>query len=317
LALARHSARETECRERALVAAQALRLGEDSLIVANLQVKFSERLFSEAAEHTADEAQRTALQAKAAEHFLAAAAALQQRRAADTLMPGCCRAVEVKWSRLTLEHANTVQSGGQRPTVARAGVEMRIAPSCGFNSFCGLGCGAVSIIVRVFRRQIAAAPQLVSAAWDAIADAAILFTLPSVDDDVSLGNDAFFVSKLRTLVNNAPELWAPMDAPRVRALVAWRSLERSGVLQRRNMDGLVEASSHLRIAEASAAAAARMAPERRSCSLDSCGTRETHPAHFKSCAACRIPVYCCKEHQTEHWPSHKAACKAARKAAAA
>jgi hypothetical protein len=26
--------------------------------------------------------------------------------------------------------------------------------------------------------------------------------------------------------------------------------------------------------------------------------------------------YCCREHQVEYWPNHKAACKAARKAAA-
>jgi hypothetical protein len=63
--------------------------------------------------------------------------------------------------------------------------------------------------------------------------------------------------------------------------------------------------------------AAATSLERRSCGLASCGAREAHPDHFKSCAACRGPVYCCKEHQTEHWPSHKAACKAARKAAAA
>jgi hypothetical protein len=42
-----------------------------------------------------------------------------------------------------------------------------------------------------------------------------------------------------------------------------------------------------------------------------------HPAQFKLCAACTTVVYCCKAHQAEDWPSHKAACKAARKAAAA
>ena len=41
----------------------------------------------------------------------------------------------------------------------------------------------------------------------------------------------------------------------------------------------------------------------------------THPAHFKSCAACRTVVCCCREHQVAGWPGHKKACKAARKAA--
>ena len=30
------------------------------------------------------------------------------------------------------------------------------------------------------------------------------------------------------------------------------------------------------------------------------------------CAACKTVAYCCKEHQVEDWPAHKAACKAAR-----
>ena len=55
----------------------------------------------------------------------------------------------------------------------------------------------------------------------------------------------------------------------------------------------------------------------RSCALAGCGAREAHPAHFKSCAACRAVVYCCREHQVAGWPAHKKACKAARKAAAA
>ena len=59
------------------------------------------------------------------------------------------------------------------------------------------------------------------------------------------------------------------------------------------------------------------APGLRSCALPGCGAREAHPTHFKSCAACRTIVYCCREHQVAGWPSHKKACKAARKAAAA
>jgi hypothetical protein len=66
------------------------------------------------------------------------------------------------------------------------------------------------------------------------------------------------------------------------------------------------------IANAEAAAAA--APGLRLCALAACGAREAHPSHFKSCAACRTAAYCCKAHQTEDWPSHKAVCKAARKA---
>ena len=55
----------------------------------------------------------------------------------------------------------------------------------------------------------------------------------------------------------------------------------------------------------------------RSCALEGCGAREEHASHFKLCAACKGPVYCCREHQVADWPAHKAACKAARKRAAA
>ena len=55
----------------------------------------------------------------------------------------------------------------------------------------------------------------------------------------------------------------------------------------------------------------------RECALPGCAANEAHVAHFKACSACKASVYCCREHQVAHWPQHKAACKAARKAAAA
>jgi hypothetical protein len=73
----------------------------------------------------------------------------------------------------------------------------------------------------------------------------------------------------------------------------------------------------MRIATTKAADAAAADPGLRRCGLVSCGAREAHPNHFKTCAACKRIAYCSKEHQTEHWPSHKTACKAARKKAAA
>jgi hypothetical protein len=52
------------------------------------------------------------------------------------------------------------------------------------------------------------------------------------------------------------------------------------------------------------------------CALGTCGAQEVHGSQFKRCAACLSVVYCCKEHQVQGWPAHKAACRrAARKAA--
>ena len=55
----------------------------------------------------------------------------------------------------------------------------------------------------------------------------------------------------------------------------------------------------------------------RSCAH--CGAQEVHVAQFKFCAACKDKgaLYCSKECQRAAWPAHKAACKAARQAAAA
>ena len=60
--------------------------------------------------------------------------------------------------------------------------------------------------------------------------------------------------------------------------------------------------------------AARQSWQPRACAQ--CGAREAEPKLFKVCSRCAGAAYCCKEHQTEHWPTHKAACKAASKAAA-
>jgi hypothetical protein len=64
-------------------------------------------------------------------------------------------------------------------------------------------------------------------------------------------------------------------------------------------------------------AAAAAAPSLRGCAHAACAAREAHAAQFKLCSACRAVCYCSKAHQAEDWPAHKAACKAARRAAAA
>ena len=90
----------------------------------------------------------------------------------------------------------------------------------------------------------------------------------------------------------------------------------SGLLQERD---IVAGAAHFRdLASASNAAnAARLASATlKCCLLLSCAARELHPGHYKRCSACHGVVYCCREHQLEDWPAHKAACKAARKAAA-
>ena len=98
---------------------------------------------------------------------------------------------------------------------------------------------------------------------------------------------------------------------------ACQQLQRSGVLQARQIEAGIRVQAVMQHAHIATVASSMHAPGLRTCALDGCGAKEAHPAHFKSCAACHAVVYCCREHQVAGWPSHKRACKAARKAAAA
>ena len=148
-----------------------------------------------------------------------------------------------------------------------------------------------------------------------LADTAELIVQPRMHEDVALSREGNFMKIMQRLMT-LPGLLTPHGADGVRLLHSWRRLEQSGVLQRRGADSARQAALRRKDDLRSATTAAAAAPGLRSCALETCSARDAHPSHFKSCAACRIPAYCCKEHQTEDWPSHKAACKAARKAAA-
>jgi hypothetical protein len=90
---------------------------------------------------------------------------------------------------------------------------------------------------------------------------------------------------------------------------------RSGVLRARGIDkGIDETFQHdLRTRDDLDAEVA--AGRLQQCALAGCASSEVHASHFKRCGACRAVCYCSREHQVEDWPNHKAACKAARKAA--
>ena len=97
---------------------------------------------------------------------------------------------------------------------------------------------------------------------------------------------------------------------------AWQRLQSSGVLQKLHIEEGNTPAAPEELAFTAAVLNSLNAPGLRTCALPGCGAKEAHPAHFKSCAACRAVVYCCREHQVEGWSGHKRACKAARKAQA-
>jgi hypothetical protein len=120
------------------------------------------------------------------------------------------------------------------------------------------------------------------------------------------------------IVEHQQRLFGTTTPSNARILAAWRRLQSSGMLQRRDIlehAGFNDAAA-FRAHTAATAAATAAARGLHFCALHTCGAQEVHASQFKRCSACLSVVYCCKEHQVQHWPAHKAACRAARKKAA-
>ena len=115
----------------------------------------------------------------------------------------------------------------------------------------------------------------------------------------------------------APILHGLDDPAAEKVYATWRRLLQSGLLRARGInDGIDAVHEHHKQSRA-AANASLAANELHKCALAECTARKAHASHYKRCYACHTVCYCCKEHQVADWPSHTAACKAARKAAAA
>ena len=250
--------------------------------------------------------------------FFAALATLQRRRAAGTLLAGCCRAEEVAYSRVMIKAAIA-----RRGTVEVPELCDQLAPFLGYNTFLLEASFAVEMLWMIHLGLITATREQLRLCTVFIADATELLMEPRPFEQ-----DMFLIAE-GTLVKIVQEklilagsetntcLLTYFCEDGARLLERWRQLQQSGVLLRRNIDEAIKCSTFYGKVQDRACSAAASAPELRSCTLESCGAREKHPAHFKACAACKAVVYCSKEHQAQDWPNHKVACKAARKAAAA
>ena len=302
-----HILRAAENYGRAAAAARAL--GVDNLVALQMELLqgMSVGSYIGGAPRGTD---RLILAAHRAEYIgliASAVAALERRRMACTLLEGKCAAVEEAWFARQLQSRNAhwpaAKIASWSALVGYAAF-MRAAK----NASCVLSCA------RVFAAECSDA-QLESFAQHAV-HAAELMQQPRRHGDSAPGTEAEFARALREAVSMAG---AHGLATRLVQLLAeaWQRLQRSGVLQARRIEEnlrLQEAEQH---ALSTAIQKSLTAPDLRRCALPGCGAHEAHPAHFKSCAACRAVVYCCREHQVEAWPGHKKACKAASKAAAA
>jgi hypothetical protein len=306
-----HLLRAAEYYGRAAEVARAL--GEDNLVAVHLllcQADFL-RAYSFTPLNTAldgvsfDPRTLAACRAEAITLLSGAVDVLERRRMADTLLESKCTAIE------EVGKADEIQNGHKDVPAAEAA---RWATLVGYLTV--VFSAALALEVLRYPRHFAAecsVGQLQSFAQHVV-QAAFLMQQPRHHGGTSaMGVERTFTAALRETVADADG--NGLDPRLIQLLAgAWQRLQRSGVLQVRSIameDAELDGDG---LAADIALLTSMRAPSLRSCALASCGAKEAHPSHFKSCAACRGPVYCCKEHQTEDWPSHKAACKATRKA---
>ena len=293
-------------------AAEAARaLGLDNLVTLHFQLMQGNQLGATAMAalcvNAADPQNHAAHRAESIALFSGAIEALERRRVADTLLEGKCAAVEVAWRARRIQQDNPDLSAAAAASWAVLfGYEELLKAA--MNAARVLACAAK------FASECSGAQFQSFAQY--VARAADQMQLPRRHPDASLCTVASLVTALHGALAIAGA--NGLDARLVQQLAcAAQRLQRSGVLQARHIEERIVEDMPEQLAMNAMVRNSLAAPGLRTCALPGCNAREAHPAHFKSCAACRTVCYCCREHQVADWPGHKKACKAARKAAAA
>jgi hypothetical protein len=234
---------------------------------------------------------------------------LRRREAAGTLLPGRCRPAEVAWYRT---HLFRIFDGDGAHVYADA-----VAERVGVETYCIAACAVYNVTL-----YVDGAAQLLYTAFLATA-LDLLASLPGEPITAAEGNvvanlELTLACSVRRLMQSGSVQYYYGDAAGRVLTDAWQRLERSGVLERRllgHANRPIEPSAFS--AQLAAVAAEGAVLGLHTCALAGCAATEVHVSQFKKCGACKTVAYCCKEHQVADWPAHKAACKAARKAAAA
>ena len=244
----------------------------------------------------------------------ASAAILRRRRDAGTLMGGKCRPTEELWY--------MGYYGDEWPVEGVVSISGRAA-LVGYEAFLAVCFTCMAFLCEVVKQCSLecggeAERTLLSFTCDLIDDAVALMVQPRVLKQPSY-EEVYLVSSwpkvLDALASPEHRVWHQ------RLSQADARLRQSGVLEKRGLDHdlvtQMEADRHERVKRSlrgrlEAAASSGL----KSCAMAGCGAKEAHISHFGKCSACKAVVYCCRDHQQADWPSHKAACKAARKAAA-
>jgi hypothetical protein len=313
-----HFARAAEKFGRAAAAAaQELAGAEDCLVVAYLRAGQAGSLISHSLAPTLTAAEQLEARQTVISVLLPqCVSTLTRRKAAGTLMPGSCRAAEVSWA-----SKRPLVEEGMPAAVARARTEAS-ARFIGYDAYICAAHAAMNVLVFSSAYSTSRETHLPHAAF--VASAFELMAQPQevvwvIVNGVKIG----VLSSLpeHTLARNVRRVLrdalirSNLDGELLSVMAdAWQRVERSDAAASRDL--LIEAEPYTTIGAGYAAAAAEGAVRGlRGCELAGCASKEVHVSQFKRCAACQQAFYSCREHQVADWPAHKAACKAARKAA--
>jgi hypothetical protein len=307
-------ARAAELFARAAAAAQALG-ARDCLVVAALQLMQADCWLQQSKSRLVAPADVASMRDVAFALLPVAKATLLRRKAAGTLLCGTCAPHEEAWELACLTHstgelrATSGEVGDAAFLRARVDASMlpALAPYVGYNAY--LSCARI-VFMRVILRK-AVAEMRADVAF--VCDALDMMSQPLALDTTRLrfSAETALVHSMRSAIAHDYISATTDDVGGAQLLAAWDRVERSGVLQARNIGDAIARRACTEERVAAFAAAALAAKGLRVCALDSCGAREVHASQFKLCGACKTVCYCSREHQAAHWRQHKAACKAA------
>ena len=317
LALKSHYARSAEKYALALEEAEGLLSGSpDCIIAAALRQEQIHSLLNYACASAAKPADANDVLKKACFCLLPAATdVMQRRKAAGTLLPGTCRAVEVAWSRARTRHALVILGKSHADAEVRSA---HGAPYVGLETYMRV---ASSVTLVLGNTEAQHAGELSNEEFVVylttgtlfLASALELMALPRPGYETWLSGEPDLVRRMRELSSCFKQTAEAGIYAAQQVHNAWLRVLRSGVLHLRNIDEGIAATNQLTTSLRKEAAEVAAAGRLRACALVECAACESHEAQFKRCAACKSVVYCSKEHQVADWPAHKVACKAARK----
>ena len=253
-----------------------------------------------------------------AEGVFLAAQACVARRAAGTLLPGTCRPAEEAWRVAEVE--STLRVVGRQPPPPGA-FPKRISSGVGLTVFADVARAQLCYFAILHGRErfVDCMPPLATVG-DMVDDAASLLlqhaSIPVAkvwEFQTALGIlEARFGDEMPVKLRSRVQATVDRTRRALELMHNSNNWEQSDAYR-----SLQSVKRQLGSKRKENAAAARAPELLRCCQLASCGAKEAHVSLFSRCAACKTVVYCSREHQVADWPSHKKACKAARKAAAA